>query len=108
MSSMYRTAGAALAVAAWLAGASHAVAQTDSSVTAEVKTELTAQGEADLSRPLTPVDAIVAVVGKQAIMRSQLDEQYYQILSTSPPSAKPQTAADSAKLRKRVLDDLVD
>lgn len=114
MGSMYRTAVAAFAVAAWLAGASHAVAQTDSTarsdstVTAEVKTQLAEQAAADLSRPVTAVDQIVAVVGKQAIMKSQLDEQYYQMLGTTPPAALPKTAADSAKLRKHVLSELVD
>ena len=101
---------AAVAVAAWLAGASHAVAQTDSAkVAAEAQAQLNAQAEADLARPpLSPVDRIVAVVGKQAIMKSQLDEQFFQLLGTMPPTAVPKTAADSAKMRKQVLSDLVD
>ena len=50
----------------------------------------------------------MAVVGKQAIMQSQLDEQFFQLLGTMPPAAAPKTAADSAKMRKQVLSDLVD
>lgn len=114
---MRRTAAATLAVTAWLAGASHAVAQADSTaradsarVTAEVQAELDAQAQADVTRrlPLMPIDRIVAVVGKQAIMQSQLDEQFFQILGTMPPAARPVTAADSARIRTQVLSDLVD
>ncbi len=82
---MYRKVGAGLAVAAWLAGASHAVAQVDSTsdstkVTAEVQSDLDAQASADLfRRPAMSVDRIVAIVGKQAIMQSQLDEQFFQL-----------------------------
>ncbi len=88
---MQRMAKTTLAVAAWLAGASHAVAQANTTLAST-----------------TPVDHIVAVVGKQAIMQSQLDEQFFQLLGTMPPAAVPATAADSAKLRKQVLSDLVD
>ena len=97
-------------MAAWLAGAGHAVAQADSAqVAAEAQAQLNAQAQADLARPRTSsVDRIVAVVGKQALMRSQLDEQYYQLLATMPPAAAPKTAADSARIRKQVLSDLVD
>ena len=111
---MYRKVAAGLAVAAWLAGASHAVAQVDSTadstrVTAKVQSDLDAQASADLfRRPAMSVDHIVAVVGKQAIMQSQLDEQFFQLLGGMPPAAAPKTAADSARIRKQVLSDLVD
>ena len=111
---MYLRVGVVLAVAAWLAGASHAVAQVDSTadstkVTAEVQADLDAQAQEDLQRrQVMTVDRIVAVVGKQAIMRSQLDEQYFQLLGGLPPAAAPRTPADSAKVRKQVLSDLVD
>jgi peptidyl-prolyl cis-trans isomerase SurA len=114
---MWRRAGATLVVTAWLAGASHAVAQADSvdradsvRTTAVVQAELDAQAQADVLRrpPLMPIDRIVAVVGKQAIMQSQLDEQFYQLLGGLPPAAVPRTAADSARIRSQVLSDLVD
>ena len=86
------------------------MAQTDSArVAAEAQAQLNAQAQADLARPNTSaVDGIAAVVGKQAIMKSQLDEQFFQLLGTMPPAAVPKTAADSAKMRKQVLSDLVD
>lgn len=88
-------------MAAWLAVAGHAAAQSDSANIAQI-------AAADLATPVTPVDRIVAVVGKQAIMLSQLNEQLYQIMATLPPSAAPKTAADSAKMRQQVLKDLID
>ena len=106
---MYLKAGATLAMAAWLAGAGHAVAQVDSAVQAQAQTQLDTQAAADLFRPAnTSVDRIAAVVGKQAIMQSQVNEQFYQLLATMPPTAAPKTAADSASMRKKILDDLVD
>jgi len=101
--SLVRKAGAPLAMAAGLAGASHAVAQSDSA-------NIAALAQADLERrtPPTQVDRIVAIVGKQAIMQSQLNEQFYQLLGTMPPATAPRTAADTAKVRKQVLADLVD
>ncbi len=106
---LFRTA-TAVAVAAWLVGTSHAVGQVDSAkVAAEAQAQLDAQAQADLARSRTsPVDGIAAVVGKQAIMRSQLDEQFFQLLGTMPPAVAPKTAADTAKIRKQVLSDLVD
>lgn len=85
-------AGATLAITAWLAGASHAAAQANTT----------------LASANAPVDRIVAIVGKQAIMQSQLNEQFYQLLGQMPPTAAPKTAADSAKMRTQVLSDLVD
>ena len=106
---MYRKVAAILAMAAWLAGASHAVAQVDTTVQAQAQTQLDAQAAGDLFRPANlPVDRIAAVVGKQAIMQSQVEEQFHQLLPTMPPSAAPKNAADSAKMRKQVLSDLVD
>ncbi len=98
-----------MAVAAWLAGASHAVAQVDSAVQAQAQAQLDQQGLARLDVPANaPVDRIAAVVGKQAIMESQVNEQLFQILATMPPAAAPKTAADTSKLRLQVLNDLVD
>jgi peptidyl-prolyl cis-trans isomerase SurA len=78
-------------------------------VTAEVQAELNAQAKADLERrPPASVDRIVAVVGKQAIMQSQLDEQFFQLIGGLPPAVAPRTSADSAKIRRQVLSDLVD
>jgi len=106
---MYRKVVATLAMAAWLAGACHAVAQVDSAVQAQAQAQLNAQAAGDLFRPANgPIDRIAAIVGKQAIMQSQVDEQFHQLLPTMPPSAAPKTAADSAKMRKQVLSDLVD
>jgi len=106
---MYRKVVATLAMAAWLAGASHAVAQVDTTVQAQAQTQLDAQAAGDLFRPANaPVDRIAAIVGKQAIMQSQVEEQFHQLLPTMPPSAAPKNAADSAKMRKQVLSDLVD
>lgn len=90
MSMSIRAAGT-LAVTAWLAGASHAVAQANAT--------LATTGQ---------VDRIVAVVGKQAIMQSQLNEQFYQQVAAMPPELAPRTAADSAKVRKQIVSDLVD
>ena len=52
------------------------------------------------------VDRIVAVVGSQPILGSQIEEQLFTILSArdAPPVA---TAADTAALRTRILDDLI-
>ena len=97
-------------MAAWLAGASHAVAQVD---TAQVQAEAQAQLDAQAAgRPVaagapSPVDRIAAVVGKQAIMQSQLDEQFFQLLGTMPPSAAPKNGrrlrenAEAGALRPR-------
>jgi peptidyl-prolyl cis-trans isomerase SurA len=62
---------------------------------------------ADSAGALVPVDRIVAVVGNRALMRSQLDEQFYQLI-TSLGVTGPSTAADSAKLRRQILEDMVD
>ncbi|HEX5820067.1 MAG TPA: peptidylprolyl isomerase [Gemmatimonadales bacterium] len=56
---------------------------------------------------LQPVDRIVAVVGTRALMRSQLDEQFYQLISSLGVTG-PATAADSAKIRRQILEDMVD
>jgi len=56
---MYRKVVATLAMAAWLAGASHAVAQVDTTVQAQAQTQLDAQAAGDLFRPANaPVDRI--------------------------------------------------
>jgi peptidyl-prolyl cis-trans isomerase SurA len=62
---------------------------------------------ADSAGALVPVDRIVAVVGNRALMRSQLDEQFYQLI-TSLGVTGPPTAADSAKLRRQIVQDMVD
>jgi len=62
---------------------------------------------ADSAGALVPVDRIVAVVGNRALMRSQLDEQFYQLI-TSLGVTGPSTAADSARLRRQILEDMVD
>jgi peptidyl-prolyl cis-trans isomerase SurA len=80
-----------LAVTAWLASAGPAAAQASAT--------LATSGQ---------VDRIVAVVGKQAIMQSQLNEQFYQQVAAMPPELAPKTAADSAKVRKQIVADLVD
>ena len=105
---MYRKVVATLAMAAWLAGASHAVAQVDSAVQAQAQTQLDAQAAGDLFRPANaPVDRIAAVVGKQAIMESQVDEQFHQLLPTMPPAAAPKNGrrlredAEAGALRPR-------
>jgi len=54
-----------------------------------------------------PVDRIVAVVGNKAIMRSQVGEQYFQLI-TSLGVTGPRTAADSSKLRRQILDGMID
>jgi peptidyl-prolyl cis-trans isomerase SurA len=62
---------------------------------------------ADSAGALLPVDRIVAVVGNRALMRSQLDEQFYQLI-TSLGVTGPATAADSTRLRRQILEDMVD
>ncbi|HEX6643919.1 MAG TPA: peptidylprolyl isomerase [Gemmatimonadales bacterium] len=53
------------------------------------------------------VDRIVAVVGNQPILGSQVEEQLYTVLAS--PNAPPlATAADTAALRRRLLDDMVE
>lgn len=56
---------------------------------------------------LVPVDRIVAVVGNRALMRSQLDEQFYQLIASLGVTG-PSTAADSARLRRQIVEDMVD
>jgi len=62
---------------------------------------------ADSAGALLPVDRIVAVVGNRALVRSQLDEQFYQLIASLGVTG-PATAADSATLRRRILEDMVD
>jgi len=52
------------------------------------------------------VDRVVAVVGNQPILGSQIEEQLFTMLSArdAPPLA---TAADTAALRQRILDDMI-
>ena len=52
------------------------------------------------------VDRVVAVVGNQPILGSQIEEQLFTMLSArdAPPLA---TAADTAALRTRILDDMI-
>jgi len=53
------------------------------------------------------VDKVVAVVGNFPILQSQVEEQFFTIASgPNPPVLR--TAADSAKLRRRIIDDLID
>lgn len=63
--------------------------------------------QADSAGATTPVDRIVAVVGSKAIMRSQLDEQFYQLIASLGVTG-PRTAADSVKLRRQIVNDMVD
>src|SRR5690606_25769196 len=53
------------------------------------------------------VDRIVAVVGTQPILGSQVEEQLFTALASpnAPPLATP---SDSADLRRRILDDMID
>jgi len=53
------------------------------------------------------VDRIVAVVGTQPILGSQVEEQLFTVLAA--PSAPPlATSADTAELRRRILGDMID
>ena len=52
------------------------------------------------------VDEVVAVVGTQPILASQVDEQLFTILSSRTAPALP-SAADTAALRRRILDDMI-
>jgi peptidyl-prolyl cis-trans isomerase SurA len=100
---------AGLAMAAWGAGGRPPRAPLASAGEAHAPTPLKQQASADLSRPANaPIDRIAAIVGRQAIMESQVTEQLFQILGTIPPAAAPKTAADTAKIRKQVLNDFVD
>jgi len=66
------------------------------------------QADSGTVAPATvPVDRIVAVVGNKAIMRSQVEEQYFQLI-TSLGVTGPRTAADSSKLRRQILDGMID
>jgi len=56
---------------------------------------------------LQPVDRIVAVVGNRALMRSQLDEQFYQLIASLGVTG-PSSAADSAKVRGQIIEDMID
>jgi peptidyl-prolyl cis-trans isomerase SurA len=54
-----------------------------------------------------PVDRIVAVVGNRAIMRSQVDEQFFQLIASLGVTG-PSTAADSAKIRRQIVNEMID
>jgi peptidyl-prolyl cis-trans isomerase SurA len=72
------------------------------SAAAQVTDEFALQGDTALV-----VDRIVAVVGNQPILGSQVEEQFFTVLSgqNAPQLA---TAADSANLRRRILADMID
>jgi peptidyl-prolyl cis-trans isomerase SurA len=65
------------------------------------------QADSAVDGQLQPVDRIVAVVGQRALMRSQLDEQFYQLIASLGVTG-PATAADSAKVRRQILEDMID
>jgi peptidyl-prolyl cis-trans isomerase SurA len=65
------------------------------------------QADSAAEGTLQPVDRIVAVVGNRALMRSQLDEQFYQLI-TSLGVTGPATAADSARIRRQIVEDMID
>jgi peptidyl-prolyl cis-trans isomerase SurA len=65
------------------------------------------QADSSVDGQLQPVDRIVAVVGQRALMRSQLDEQFYQLIASLGVTG-PATAADSAKVRRQILEDMID
>jgi peptidyl-prolyl cis-trans isomerase SurA len=71
-------------------------------VAAQVTDEFALQGDTTLI-----VDRIVAVVGNQPILGSQVEEQFFTVLS-GRGAPTPGTAADSAALRRRILDDMID
>ena len=54
-----------------------------------------------------PVDRIIAVVGDRPIMRSQLDEQFFQLIASLGVTG-PKSADDSTKLRRQIVEDMVD
>ena len=89
-----RTARAVLVAVLVMAAGRPAVAQDS--------TAFMIQGDTTLI-----VDRIVAVVGNQPILGSQVEEQFFTVLSspTPPPLA---SAEDSASLRRRILDDMID
>lgn len=69
---------------------------------AQVTDEFALQGDTTVV-----VDRIVAVVGNQPILGSQVEEQFFTVLSA--PNAPPlPSAEDSAALRRRILDDMID
>ncbi|HET7603058.1 MAG TPA: peptidylprolyl isomerase, partial [Gemmatimonadales bacterium] len=52
------------------------------------------------------VDRIVAVVGNEPIMQSQVDEQVFTVLANNP-NLKLTTATDSARMRAQVRDQMI-
>ena len=89
-----RTAAAVLVAALVLAGARPAAAQDTEGFTLQGDTTLV-------------VDRIVAVVGNQPILGSQVEEQFFTLMS-GQNAPRLSSAADSAALRRRILDDMVD
>jgi peptidyl-prolyl cis-trans isomerase SurA len=73
---------------------------------ATLATGARAQGDAaDSTR--TTVDHIVAVVGARPILRSEVEEQFFQLLA-SLGTTGPATAADTARLKRQIVEDMVD
>ena len=89
---MHRTA-AALALLLALSGGARLDAQVDSGVVLQGDTTFV-------------VDQVIAVVGIQPILASQVDEQLFTLLSNRGAPVLP-TAADTAALRRRLLDDMI-
>ena len=89
-----RTTGVVLVAVLAAAGGRPALAQ--------VTDEFALQGDTTLV-----VDRIVAVVGNQPILGSQVEEQFFTVLS-GQAAPKLESAADSAALRRRILADMVD
>lgn len=65
-----------------------------------------ATGPAAAAQAPIPVDRIVAVVGSQPILESELEEQLAQIEATG--QAVPQDSAGRAAYRRQLLDNMID
>src|SRR5512134_2944978 len=59
------------------------------------------------SGPVQGVDKIAAVVGRQPIMLSMVEEQFFTF-ATQGGAASLKSAADSARVRRQILEDLVE
>lgn len=68
-------------------------------------------GRAAAQAPVLPatgqVDRVVAVVGYRPILSSEVDEQFFALLSQFSVTG-PKTAADTARLRLQIINDMID
>jgi peptidyl-prolyl cis-trans isomerase SurA len=74
---------------------------------ASVATGASAQKAPPADTVMGNVDRIVAIVGPRPILRSEVEEQFFQILAQFG-STGPATAEDTLKLRRQILEDMVD